>query len=230
MESKELAFKLLRELKEKGIDAYLVGGSSRDYLLSIDFIDIDIASSSLPNLNKEALSKYELFNMDGLYYGVLKYLIDKKEVEVTSLRKEGEYIKNRRPSKVEFISDLYIDSLRRDFTINALYIDCEGKVYDYHNGLNDLKDKIIRIIGEPNKRINEDALRILRAIRLKEKLEFKMDKLLKEVILKNSFLVYSLNKKTLRKEIDKFLEFKSFNEVKEILKEYQIEVERLYEY
>ena len=175
MKTKELVFKLLKELKDKGISAYLVGGSSRDYLLNKDFNDIDICSASLPNVNLEAMKDYNLVNKDGLYYGVLKYQIDEYEVEITSLRKEGPYIKNRRPSKVEFISDLYIDSLRRDFTINAIYIDCNDEVIDYHNGVNDLNYKIIRMIGDPLIRINEDALRILRAIRISDKLGFSLD-------------------------------------------------------
>lgn len=230
MESRELAFEILKKLKEKKIDAYLIGGSSRDYLLKKEFIDIDICSSSLPNINMEALKEYELVNRDGLYYGVLKFLIDSKEVEVATLRKEGEYIKNRRPSSVEFIESLEIDSLRRDFTINAIYIDYLGNVIDYHNGINDLNNKIIRMIGDPLKRINEDALRILRAIRLSDKLNFKLEDNLKEAILKKSELVYSLNKKTLQKEINKFLEFRNLNYIKELLREYRLEVERIYEY
>ena len=110
MNSIELAFKLLNELKEKNVDAYLIGGSSRDYLLNLDFIDIDICSKEVPSKNMEAMSEYNLVSKDGLYYGVLKYSIYSKEVEITTLRKEGVYIKNRRPSKVEFIRSLKEDS------------------------------------------------------------------------------------------------------------------------
>ena len=230
MKTNELVFSLLKELKEKNINAYLIGGSSRDYLLNKEFIDIDICSSSLPSVNKEAMKEYELVSNDGLYYGVLKYVIDSKEVEITSLRKEGPYIKNRRPSTVEFIDDLYIDSLRRDFTINAIYIDSEGNVKDFHNGLEDLKNKVIRMIGDPIVRINEDALRILRAIRLSKKINFDLDDNLKKVILNQIDLVYSLNKNTLRKEINKFLEDNSLSEVNELLRSYGLEMERLYEY
>jgi len=230
MKSSELAFKLLKELKDKGINAYLIGGSSRDYLLNRDFIDIDICSSSSPSINQSMMSEYELISTDGLYYGVLKYFIDCKEVEITSLRKDGTYIKNRRPSSVEFIDNLEIDSLRRDFTINAIYIDYLGNIIDFHDGINDLNNNIIKMIGNPLERINEDALRILRAIRLSEKLNFKIDDYLKDVILKNSDLVYSLNKNTLRKEINKFLDFKSLTEIKRILKKFNIELERIYGY
>ena len=230
MKTNELVFSLLKELKVKNINAYLIGGSSRDYLLNKEFVDIDICTSSLPSVNKEAMKEYELVSNDGLYYGVLKYLIDSKEVEITSLRKEGPYIKKRRPSTVEFIDDLYIDSLRRDFTINALYIDSEGNINDFHNGLEDLKNKLIRMIGDPLVRINEDALRILRAIRLSKKINFNLDDNLKKVILNHIDLVYSLNKNTLRKEINKFLEDNSLSEVSELLRSYGLEMERLYEY
>ena len=228
MKGSILAFKLLKELDKKGIKAYLIGGSSRDYLLNKDFLDIDICSTSLPKVNMEALSDYEVINKDGLYYGVVKYFIDFKEVEIATLRKEYEYIKNRRPSKIEFIDNLEVDSLRRDFTINAIYIDYLGNVIDYHNGLNDLKNKTITMIGNPEKRIEEDCLRILRAIRLSDKLNFKLDDNLKEVILKKSYLVYSLNNNTLKKEINKFLEFRSIDYIKELLKSYKIELEQVY--
>lgn len=230
MKSSELAFIILKKLKEKNIDAYLIGGSSRDYLLNLDFCDIDICTKALPAVNQNALIEYELISKDGLYYGVLKYLIDSKEVEVTSLRKEEGYIKNRRPSKVEFIDNLYVDSLRRDFTINAIYIDVDNHVFDFHNGIDDLNRRIIRMIGDPLIRINEDALRILRAIRLSDKLGFELEFNLKEIILKNHKLVYSLNKNTLRKEINKFLEYRSLDYVKSLLNTYMIEVERIYEY
>ena len=230
MNSVELAFKLLDELHSKNIEAYLVGGTSRDYLLHHDFLDIDICSKEVPSINKEAMNDYELVSKDGMYYGVLKYLIDDKDVEITTLRKEGKYIKNRRPEKVEFIKDLEVDSLRRDFTINAIYVDYKGNIYDYHNGVSDLNNKIINMIGDPLVRINEDALRILRAIRLSAKLNFKLDENLKDIILKNYELVYSLNKTTLRKEINKFLEFLDLELVKKILKDFNIELEKIYEY
>lgn len=230
MKSKEIAFKILKELKEKNIDAYLVGGSSREYLLNKEFIDIDICSKGTPEMNLLALSNYELISKEGKFYGVLKYIIENYEIEITTLRKEGPYIKKRRPSYVEFIDNLEIDSLRRDFTINAIYIDYLGNIYDYHNGLNDLNNKVIRMIGDPCLRIEEDALRILRAIRLSEKLNFSIEDNLKNIIKEKHESIYLLNRNTLKKELDKFLEFKSKEEIEDILKEYQIEMGKIYEY
>ena len=230
MNSKEVAFKVLNIFKEHNIDAYLVGGTSRDYLLYGDFSDIDICSKSVPDINKEVMKDYTLVSKDGLFYGVLKYSVCGLDVEVTSLRKDGEYIKNRRPSSIEFIDSLYVDSLRRDFTINAIYIDVNNSVYDFHNGVNDLNNKIIRMIGDCDFRIKEDALRILRAIRFSSYLNFKIEENLKESILSNGYLVYSLNKNTLRKEIDKFLKFKSIEEIEVILKEFNLKLGDLYEY
>ena len=230
MKSKEIAFKILKELKEKNIDAYLVGGSSREYLLNKEFIDIDICSKGTPEINLLALSNYELSSKEGKFYGVLKYIIEDYEIEITTLRKEGPYIKKRRPSYVEFIDNLEIDSLRRDFTINAIYIDYLGNIYDYHNGLNDLNNKVIRMIGDPWLRIEEDALRILRAIRLSEKLNFSIEDNLKNIIKEEHESIYLLNRNTLKKELDKFLEFKSKEEIEDILKEYQIEMGKIYEY
>ena len=230
MNNVDIAFKVLNVFKDNKIDAYLVGGTSRDYLVYGDFSDIDICSKSVPDVNKEVMKDYNLVSKDGLFYGVLKYNVDGLDVEVTSLRKEGEYIKNRRPSSIEFIDSLYIDSLRRDFTINAIYIDAYKNVYDYHNGVNDLNNKVIRMIGDNELRIKEDALRILRCIRFSSYLNFEIEENLKETILSNYELVYSLNRNTLRKEIDKFLLFKSIDEVKYILKEFKLELGELYEY
>lgn len=230
MNNVDIAFKVLRLFKDNNIDAYLVGGTSRDYLLYGNFSDIDICSKGLPSVNEEILKDYEMSNKDGKFYGVLKYKVFDREIEVTTLRKEGEYIKNRRPKSIEFIDSLYIDSLRRDFTINAIYIDAYKNVYDYHNGVNDLNNKVIRMIGDPLKRINEDALRILRAIRFSSYLNFEIEENLKETILSNYNLVYSLNKNTLRKEINKFLLFKDIKEVEDLFSKFNLKLGDLYEY
>lgn len=230
MNNVDVAFKVLKMFKDNNIDAYLVGGTSRDYLLYGNFSDIDICSKGLPSVNEEILKDYEMSNKDGKFYGVLKYKVFDREIEVTTLRKEGEYIKNRRPKTIEFIDSLYIDSLRRDFTINAIYIDAYKNVYDYHNGINDLNNKVIRMIGDPLKRINEDALRILRAIRFSSYLNFEIEENLKETILSNYNLVYSLNKNTLRKEINKFLLFKDIKEVEDLFSKFNLKLGDLYEY
>lgn len=230
MNNVDIAFKVLKLFNDNNIDAYLVGGTSRDYLLYGNFSDIDICSKGLPSVNEEILKDYEMSNKDGKFYGVLKYKVFDREIEVTTLRKEGEYIKNRRPKTIEFIDSLYIDSLRRDFTINAIYIDAYKNVYDYHNGVNDLNNKVIRMIGDPLKRINEDALRILRAIRFSSYLNFEIEENLKETILSNYNLVYSLNKNTLRKEINKFLLFKDLKEVEDLFSKFNLKLGDLYEY
>jgi tRNA nucleotidyltransferase (CCA-adding enzyme) len=230
MNNVDIAFKVLKLFKDNNIDAYLVGGTSRDYLLYGNFSDIDICSKGLPSVNEEILKDYEMSNKDGKFYGVLKYKVFDREIEITTLRKEGEYIKNRRPKTIEFIDSLYLDSLRRDFTINAIYIDAYKNVYDYHNGVNDLNNKVIRMIGDPLKRINEDALRILRAIRFSSYLNFEIEENLKETILSNYNLVYSLNKNTLRKEINKFLLFKDIKEVEDLFSKFNLKLGDLYEY
>ena len=230
MNNVDIAFKVLKLFNDNNIDAYLVGGTSRDYLLYGNFSDIDICSKGLPSVNEEILKDYEISNKDGKFYGVLKYKVFDREIEVTTLRKEGEYIKNRRPKTIEFIDSLYLDSLRRDFTINAIYIDVYENVYDYHNGINDLNNKVIRMIGDPLKRINEDALRILRAIRFSSYLNFEIEENLKETILSNYNLVYSLNKNTLRKEINKFLLFKDLKEVEYLFSKFNLKLGDLYEY
>ena len=116
-----------------------------------------------------------------------------QEADITTLREEGEYLDGRHPSFIRFVTDLETDSKRRDFTVNALYIDPQGKVTDYHGGLEDLKMKVLRFIGDPVTRIQEDPLRILRAERFAKRLEFTLDENAKKAMEENRSLLSRLN-------------------------------------
>ena len=150
----------------------MVGGTSRDYLLGLPYTDFDFVTDATPEEEKLFLpnAKYDFAK-----FGSIKIFEDDVEIDITTLRKEEGYSDHRHPKKITFIKDLETDSVRRDFTINAIYIDKDGNIYDYHNGLDDLKKKIIRFIGEPKKRIEEDPLRIMRAERFAKKLGFKIE-------------------------------------------------------
>ena len=169
---------------------YIVGGTSRDLLLGRCYVDHDFVTDATP-------SEIKLFLKNADYtferFGSIKLWIDGEEVDITTLREEGEYLDYRHPSYIRFVNDLYIDSCRRDFTINAIYLDKDYSVIDYHNGINDLKNKIIRFIGDPLTRIKEDPLRILRAERFKDILNFSIEEKTKLAMDENRYMLAKIN-------------------------------------
>ncbi len=151
---------------------YLVGGSVRDLLLSKPYTDHDMVTDATPTEMKEIIPEASFVFAK---YGSVRMKINGEEVDVTSLRKEGAYNDHRHPSYIEFISEPEIDSMRRDFTINAMYLDENYNLLDFHFGKEDLDNKIIRFIGDPETRIKEDPLRICRAERFAKILGFKIE-------------------------------------------------------
>ncbi len=151
---------------------YIVGGSSRDLLLGKEYSDHDFVTDATP-------SELKVFLKEADYtfakFGSVKIRLNGQEIDVTTLREEGEYLDCRHPSYIKFIKDLETDSKRRDFTINAIYLDADYNVIDFHEGLNDLREKKIRFIGDPKKRIEEDPLRIMRAYRFAKTLGFEIE-------------------------------------------------------
>lgn len=203
---------LVNELFEKFDNKiYLVGGSTRDYLLYKDYDDIDMVTSYLPNevITILGISNYDKF---AIKFGTVKTKLYGINIEITTLRKEGKYKDSRHPSNVRFIKSKLIDSKRRDFTINALYMDKHNHLYDYNHGLYDLKHKIIRVIGNTNKRIKEDPLRMIRAIRFSVNLGFKLNHKLEKIIIQNKDLINSISKEKLTQELSKVKDINKFNE------------------
>lgn len=167
----------LNVLHKAGFTAYLAGGAVRDMILGKEPKDYDIATSAKPDQVIDVLEKAHIhFAEASKKYGTIVVIFPEHETyEVTTFRKEGPYSDGRRPDFVEFVSDKQ-DALRRDFTINGLFYDSEkDEVIDYVDGQKDLKAQVIRFIGEPKKRIEEDHLRILRYVRLKHVLRFNGD-------------------------------------------------------
>ena len=166
------ALPVLKKIKNAGFDAYFVGGSVRDALLERPIHDVDIASSSYPEETKHIFER----TIDvGIEHGTVLVLEDNHEYEVTTFRTEELYVYYRRPSHVTFVRSLKEDLKRRDFTINALALDEAGNVIDLFEGLDDLKYQILRAVGIPSERFNEDALRIMRGFRFQASLGFTLD-------------------------------------------------------
>ena len=171
--------KIIMTLKANGYDAYFVGGFVRDFLLKTKSSDIDIATSALP---KDVLSLFPNAKSTGEKYGTITVFQDDALFEVTTFRKEGEYLDARHPSFVAFTDRIEEDLKRRDFSINAMAMNEEMKIIDLFHGKSDLFNRKIRTVGNPDVRFKEDALRILRAFRFVAKLGFDIETLTFESI------------------------------------------------
>lgn len=194
----ETALKILNKIEENGYKAYIVGGYPRDKYLNIDSTDIDICTnahvSDLVNIFDNVDTKYKNYGNCNIYMNNYKF-------EVTTFRKE-KYLKNRNDLDIEFIDSLEEDLKRRDFTINTLCIDKDGNYVDILNAIDDLDNKLIRLIGN-NSRLKDDPLRILRAIRFSEKLNFKIDDKLLQGINKYGPLIKNISNNKLKEELNK---------------------------
>lgn len=172
---------VLSKLKENGYQAYIVGGAVRDFLMGKTPHDYDLTSDALPSQISDVFKDFYQEH-SGEKHGTVRVIIDHKPIEITTFRCDEGYTDYRRPDNVEFVKDVYIDSKRRDFSINAFYYS-EGHIYDFHEGLEDLNNKVIKTIGNPSARFHEDALRILRAIRFSAKLGYEIESKTKTALL-----------------------------------------------
>ncbi len=172
---------VLSKLKGNGYQAYVVGGAVRDFLMGKTPHDYDLTSDALPSQISDVFKDFYQEH-SGEKHGTIRVIIDHKPIEITTFRCDEGYTDYRRPDNVEFVKDVYIDSKRRDFSINAFYYS-EGHIYDFHEGLEDLNNKVIKTIENPSTRFHEDALRILRAIRFSAKLGYEIESKTKTALL-----------------------------------------------
>ncbi len=201
---------ILQKLEDNGFTAYVVGGFVRDYLLGIETYDVDIATSAEP---KDVRSIFDLSNANDDNYGSI-YIKDKLyNYDITTYRKELKYV-NRRPVEYTYLDTVDEDIERRDFTINSLYMDKSGTVFDKVGGKQDLEDKIIRMIGNINDKMIEDPLRMLRAVRFAATLDFVLESTLKNYIKQNTQMLRTLSYTRKKEELDKI--FSSQNRLKGI--------------
>ncbi len=163
---------IINTLEAAGYEAYIVGGCVRDSLMGVKPFDWDLTTSALP-MQVKALFKRTIDT--GIEHGTVSILLDKAAFEVTTYRVDGEYEDSRHPKKVEFTPDLEQDLKRRDFTINAMAYNEKDGLIDIFEGAKDMDRKIIRAVGIPKERFQEDALRMLRALRFSAKLDYKIE-------------------------------------------------------
>lgn len=195
----DIGLEVLNLLEKDGYKAYIVGGFPRDLYLGKVSLDIDICTNA---------PIYELENIFSVVStNFASSIIEYKDrtFEITHFRKDIEYKNHRFPIKIELVDDLKTDLLRRDFIINTLCIDKYGHYLDLLGAINDLNQKIIKAVGDADKKLKEDALRILRAIRFATILNFDIDSELDKAIIDNAYLIDQLSSKRQKEEIEKII-------------------------
>ena len=209
---KELKFvfhKLQEGFPSDKITARFVGGCVRKYLSNDEIDDIDIATTLSSDEIKERFNNTIFKVIDtGIKHGTVTLVSKKHKLEITTLRKDIET--DGRHAEVEYIDDWKLDSERRDFTINAIYLDINGKIFDPQMGTVDLKNNNVKFIGDPHKRIDEDYLRIIRFIRFKIMYDSKIETTTNDAIKQNLIGIKKISKERILEELFKILNLKTF--------------------
>ncbi len=202
--------KLILDLLDKSsYEAYIVGGCVRDSLMNKEPHDWDICTSAMPEQMEQVFKDFKIIPT-GLKHGTLSIVIGDELYEVTTFRIDGEYEDNRHPKDVEFVSDIKLDLMRRDFTINAMAYNEKVGIVDLICGQEDINNKVIKCGGNPDERFNEDALRIMRAIRFAEKYNFSIEKETYKSMIKNKRLLTNVSMERVTDELIKTLTYGSF--------------------
>ena len=196
----QTASEVLSKINEYGFEAYLVGGYPRDYYLGRTSTDFDICTNATP---KDLKNIFGDIKQHLEQYGSVTVYLNNFRFEITTFRKDIKYINNRKPIEIEYIDNLEDDLKRRDFTMNTMCMDSNGNLIDLLNGKEDIDKGIIKTVGDADKKISEDSLRILRAIRFATILDFELDPALKIAIVNNKDLLKTLSHFRKKEELDK---------------------------
>ena len=220
MEDKLINFlELSKKFEENGFSLFLVGGTVRDYLLEIPLSDMDAVTDATPEEMEKFLPNLE---MTFARFGSVVYKTEKKvKFDITTMRTEKAYSDSRHPGEISFVKDLNIDVKRRDFTVNALYMDKNLKVIDLVDGVKDIKSHTLRMVGDPEIRLKEDPLRIIRALRFSADYDLKLESSLSNAIRNNIGLLDKLNIEKIKQDIKKTNEDKK-TQLIQLFKEYDI--------
>ncbi|MDU6982818.1 MAG: CCA tRNA nucleotidyltransferase [Terrisporobacter othiniensis] len=195
---------IIDKIYENNYEAYIVGGCVRDAILGFEPNDYDITTSATPKVIKDIFRDFKCIDI-GIEHGTVSVVIDDDIYEITTYRIEGEYKDHRRPENVDFTSKLEEDLKRRDFTINAMaYNEKEGLI-DLFGGNIDIENKIIKTVGNPYNRFNEDGLRMIRAIRFSSKLNFKIEDNTLLAIYDNAQIIKNISLERITDEFNKII-------------------------
>lgn len=196
------AVPVLERLEIAGYEAYFVGGSVRDFLLNKEINDVDIATSATPEEVKQIFSK----TVDiGIEHGTVLVIYQNQTYEITTFRSEAEYEDYRRPKEVSFIRSLTEDLQRRDFTMNAIAMDKDGNIIDPFHGQKSIKNQVIQTVGKAADRFQEDALRMMRAVRFVSQLSFKIEEETLSALIDLVHFLDNIAVERKRAEFDKLL-------------------------
>ena len=219
----ESAKRIIDILQKSSYKAYAVGGCVRDAIMQREVGDYDITTSALPLQVEEVLKANNIkFVETGLKHGTITAVIDHIPYEITTFRTDGKYSDNRHPESVSFVSDIKEDLSRRDFTVNAIaYNELEGFV-DLFGGRKDIERRLIKTVGNADERFNEDALRIMRALRFASQLSFDIEEETKHSIFRNKELLCNIAIERFFIELKKLLLgdncVKTLGEYKEVIR------------
>ena len=194
---------VLARLEKAGYESYLVGGFVRDKVMGRASSDVDIATKARPDQIEEVFKDYKIIDV-GKNFGTIRVIAGENQYEITTFRKDFSYKDKRRPGQVIFADKIEYDLERRDFTVNSMALR-NGELIDPFGGQEDIKEKIIRAVGNPNERISEDYLRALRAVRFAANLGFDIESNLQEAIKKNSRNLAYISVERQVAELDKIL-------------------------
>ena len=212
------ALDILRALNNAGFEAYVVGGCVRDSLLGIKPHDWDITTSATPDQVKSVFESLEAYDT-GIKHGTITLRgTDRQMYEVTTFRVDGLYTDNRHPESVSFVTDVKEDLARRDFTMNAIAYNPDTGLVDPFGGQQDIKDCMIRCVGDPNERFKEDALRILRALRFSSVFNFEIAESTSEAVINNRALLLNVSAERVYSELTKLI---CGQNVYDVLSEYE---------
>lgn len=199
----------LNLLQTAGYKSYIVGGCVRDFLLGLNPKDYDITTPATPDEIKKVFSQFQSIDT-GIKHGTVTVIIDGIPLEITTFRTDGEYIDNRHPKTVEFVQNLKLDLMRRDFTINAMAYNDQDGIIDYFGGVSDLKNGIVKCVGNPNDRFSEDALRIMRAIRFATRFGFEIEQETRKSLFTHQSLLHNISAERINSELTKTLQYITF--------------------
>lgn len=207
---------ILKKLNSYNEEAFLVGGSVRDLLLNKNPFDYDITTSAKPDKIIKIFKDFKVVTL-AKKFGTISLILNNRTYEITTYRIDGEYLCNRKPKEVIYTDNLKLDLSRRDFTINALAYHPEIGIIDYFNGLEDLSNKTIRTVNNPNIRFKEDGLRILRCLRFSSTLNFNIGKNTSKAIFENKEILNKISTERINQEFSKLICGKN---IENILTEY----------
>lgn len=199
-------------LENFGFECYAVGGCVRDMLLGIKPHDVDFTTNATPDEILSCFKDYKTFEI-GKKFGTISVLNEGEIYEITTYRIDGKYSDSRHPNEVQYSKNLQDDLSRRDFSVNAMAMDKNGNIVDYFGGKNDLKNMVIRAVGNPMERFTEDALRIFRALRFSARLGFSIEKETSNACLELCNLLNNVHPQRLRDELSELLLADNVSEV-----------------